>query len=296
MDDRKAVLSELDEIIQWSARPLLPCHSNDDYMTIAVELMVRTLTLLRLCASLAPSEAAASRGVPKRRAIVVGLLVRMTKLYHGLLMHVIEKQKDLCTIFDRLILETESTLVYLMRSRRSSFRHFVQGSYRPEKEMLADLKQKRSNRKLIPIESRMLASVQGHLRQDRISARWLRQNKTWDLDGKSFRARLAAIGRDWGYAYGFGIGSHWIHGDWFDIKTYQITKNGRFYSAKIGYQIPDPRNVCPTTVLCLGTLLCYLKWSKTDPDMYVATIVEGVRNVALALNHAHEASLQEKGV
>jgi hypothetical protein len=49
---------------------------------------------------------------------------------------------------------------YLMlRGRRATFRSFILASYKPEKEMLADLKQKATTRKLLPIESRMLTSI-----------------------------------------------------------------------------------------------------------------------------------------
>jgi hypothetical protein len=295
-DARDNVLDELAEIEEWSAQmtPLPSCHSNDDYMTIAVALMVRTTMLLTFAASLAPDETALRDGVTKRNAIVLGLLVRMRKLCHGLLMHVVEKQRDLCTIFDRLIIETETKMTYLMAARQSSFRHFVQISFRPEKEMLKDLKQKRATRRLLPIEKRMLLSVQRHLRDDRISAKWLLQNKTWDLDGKNFRQLFAALGREGGYSYGFAIGSHWVHGSWFDIKTYHLRKEGRLYKANLDYQIPDPRNICPVTIICLRAVLRYLKWARVDPDRRVGAIVRRVLTVSEALDQAHERSLQRR--
>lgn len=292
-DQNDEVLGEIAEIEQWAARlkPLPACRTNDDFMTIAVELMVRTAILLRFVASLFPSDKTLERGVTKRRAIVVGLLVRLTKLYHGLLMHVAKKQRDLCMIFDRLLIETEAKMTYLMAARRSSFRNFVQISFRPEKEMLKDLKQKRKARKLLPIERRMLSSVQHHLRDDHVSIKWLERNKTWDLDGKNFRQLFAMLGPEWRYSYGFGIGSHWVHGNWFDLKTHHLEKEGRFYKPKLTYRIPDPRNVCPVTRLCLQAVLRYLKWAKVDPDGHVAGLVSQVLGVAEALDEAHELSM-----
>ena len=100
IDARNSVLNELAEIEEWSARmtPLPACRSNDDYMTVAVELLVRTTVLLTFVASLAPDEAALHNGVAKRRAIVLGLLVRLKKLCHALLMHVGEKQRDVAML------------------------------------------------------------------------------------------------------------------------------------------------------------------------------------------------------
>src|SRR5271157_2465748 len=191
-DDRDNVLDELSEIEEWSARmtPLPACQSNDDYMTIAVELMVRTTMLLTFAASLAPDEATLRDGITKRRAIVLGLLVRMRKLCHALLMHVVEKQRDLCTIFDRLILETETKMTYLMAARQSSFRNFVQISFKPEREMLKDLKQKRATRKLEPIKKRMLSGVQRNLGDERNGFKQLAENKKWEQDCKNFREQF----------------------------------------------------------------------------------------------------------
>jgi hypothetical protein len=78
-DAQDNVLNELAEIEEWSARmmPLPACHNNNDYMTIAVELMVRTTMLLTFVASLASDEATLRDGVTQRRAILLGLLVRM---------------------------------------------------------------------------------------------------------------------------------------------------------------------------------------------------------------------------
>jgi hypothetical protein len=185
-------------------------------------------------------------------------------------------------------------MTYLMAARRSSFRHFVQISFKPEREMLNDLRQKRATRKLSPIEKRMLLSVRRHLRDDRISVKWLQQNRTWDLDGKNFRQLFAALGREGGYSYGFAIGSHWVHGSWFDIKTYHLRKEGRLYKAKLDYQIPDPRNICPVAIICISVVLRYLKWAKVDPERHVGAIVRRVLAVSEALDEAHESSLQKR--
>ena len=159
--------------------------------------------------------------------------------------------------------------------------------------MLIDLKQKRATRKLTPIEKRMLASVQRHLRDDRVSVKWLLRNKTWDLDGKAFRQLFAALGREDVYAYGFGIGSHWVHGSWFDLKTYHLRKEGRRYKAKLDYSVPDPRNICPVATLSLTAALRYMAWAKVDPDRQVSATVSRLLTVNHVLDAAHERSLRK---
>ena len=135
-------------------------------------------------------------------------------------------------IFFRLLLETVIRLEYLLKARRSTFRNFVLTSYRPEKEHIADLRQKASQRRLIPIEKRILASVVDYLRRDGITQRALLQNRSWDLDGRNFRTLLKDTGsQEWGYSYGFGIGSHFVHGDWRDLTMHHLKgRGGRYFS------------------------------------------------------------------
>ncbi len=168
-------------------------------MTFSAEIMNFTLYLLRAGVSLSrPGED--QRGVSRNRAIVMGHLIRTMKLYECFVEHACADKREICMIFSRLLLETLIRLRYPLGARRASFKHFVLISYRPEKEHLADLEEKKRWRPLIPIEHRILASVKNHLRADRITQRQLRQNRNWDLDNKNFRAILQELGIDKGYS------------------------------------------------------------------------------------------------
>src|SRR5689334_4617136 len=100
-------------------------QNNNEFMQYTVELMNRTLYLLRIGSQLGPNQNVALKGFTKQRAIIVGHMVRMTKLYEGLLMHTCEVQLELAAIFNRLIFETAVKANYLMKAKRSSFRSFV---------------------------------------------------------------------------------------------------------------------------------------------------------------------------
>jgi hypothetical protein len=288
--------NDLHAVHDWALRVLAlpPLQTNDDYMTVAMELMNRAHFLLRVGISLAPTELQAERGVTRRTAIVLGLLVRIHKLYDALGYHTARKQRDICAIFTRLLVESVSKAEYLMKAKHSSFRSFVLASYKPEKEMLEDLRRKSARRGLLPIERRMLASVRNNLKKDRIPLRELMANRRWELDGKNFRQILSDLGKDGGYAYGFGGGSHYVHGDWFDLKWHHLKKvNGR-YEPEWDGPTPDPRGVCPATVLCLSSLIAFIKWRRSDPDQLVIQIIQEVLEVARSLDEAHELSLQRR--
>lgn len=161
MDAPGTVVDRLNEVNDWAtgSLPLPPLEANDDYMTLAMEVMNNSYYLLRIAASLTSSDLHAEKGVTKRRAIVLGHVVRIAKLYDALRYHTAKKESDICAIFSRLLVETASKVEYLMKAKKESFRSFVLTSYKPEKEMLDDLRRKNTSRALLPIERRMMAST-----------------------------------------------------------------------------------------------------------------------------------------
>jgi hypothetical protein len=295
MEIPEALFDDLRQIDLWAtnALPLPPLATNDDYMTLAIEIMNNAQFLLRVDISLTPTELQSEKGVTKRSAIVLGHLVRIHKLYNALRYHTTEKQRDMCMILTRLLVETASKAEYLMKARRRSFRSFVLASYRPEKQMLDDLLKKSAARPLLPIERRMIASIKHNLREDRISVKELMANGRWDVDGKNFKQILSDLGHEAGYAYGFGNGSHWVHGDWFDLKSHHLEKVDGRYCPRWQSGVPDPRGVCPATILCLTCLIEFIKWNRSDPNRLVVSIIQKLLDVTHRLDAAHELSLQE---
>lgn len=294
---KERLLNNFADIERWIADAPNPAtfRSNDDFMSFTVELMNRALYLLRVGVSLVPSAEIAERGYTKNRAITIGHLVRITKLYEGLLIHVSKRQLELAAIFTRLIFETAVRLEYFMvsKNKRASFRSFILTSYKPQKEVLEDLDQKVKVRPLIQIEKRLRRKIKARLTKDRISMNELMTNKNWQLDGKNFRRILNDIGQGGIYAYGFGTSSHFVHGDWYDISIHQIEQKGRYYHPDLEFDDPDPRLACSVTTICLGTLLKFLKWNRSDPDNYVSPIITKLMEVNRAIDAAHENSLTE---
>ncbi len=287
----------LNAVAAWmEANSELPRLSTDvEFMRFSVEIMNRALYLLRTGVSLSPDAESAKRGVSRNRAIPLGHLVRLMKLFECFLIHSCENRVEICMIFLRLIFETSIRLEYLLKAKRSTFRNFVLVSYRPEKEHLADLKSKAKQRPLIPIEKRIYRSVAKCLRRDGVSQSTLGQNRTWDLDGKSFRMLLKdAAYAEWGYSYLFGNGSHFIHGDWRDLSLHHLRRRGRWYQPRPGYKHPDPRVTCAATGICLTTLVRFLRWNRSDPDHFVGPIAERLGALNRALDEAHELYWQQQ--
>ena len=287
-------LKKIEEWVDFSSPPP-DFDTNTEFMKFAVEIMNRCLYLLKTGAASAPDAETVKKGYVKNEAVIVGHMVRITKLYEGVLMHICSHQQELAHIFFRLIFETAIRMEYLITSEspKKSFQSFILTSYRPEKEMLQDLENNAKQGPLIPIEKRMRRSIISWLREDGINPKELLENKNWNLDGKNFREIMKTFNLGSMYPYGFGIASHCVHGDWLDIAYYHLEQDGRYYMPDLFFTEPDPRSAGPITHACLDSLLKYLKWNKSDPDNIICPVVEKLRELNLALDEAHENTLGE---
>lgn len=294
MDKIMQNLSRIEAWIDFNSPPPV-FNTNTAYMKFAVEIMNRCMYLLKLGVCASRDSETARRGYTKHRAIIVGHMVRLAKLYEGVLIHICSHHQELAHIFFRLIFETTIRMEYLITSKnkKKSCQSFILASYRPEKDMLQDLKSKAKQQPPSPIEKRMRKSISSRLRRDRITQKELFKNKKWDVDGKNFRAIMGTFNLDSMYAYGFGSASHHVHGDWRDLEYYHLKQDGRYYMPELSFTTPDPRSACPVTHACLNSLLKYLKWSKSDPNEIIKPIVEKLIALNLALDEAHENSLGE---
>jgi len=271
----EALIRNLAEIEQWAENAPHPndFKTENDALKFFMEVMCRSLYLLRTGVVLAPTDEKAQRGYVKHQAIIAGHMIRITKLYDGFCQHTANRQLELAGVMMRLIFETDIRLRYLMEVKKpSAFRSYVLTSYRSEKASLIDLNAKAKKRKLIPIERRIRNAIRKELREDGIGVNELINNRNWRIDGKDVRGMLKYLGREGDYSYTFGSSSRWVHGGWLELKKYHLIKKGRYYMPRLDWGEPDFRVVAPITGMCLDTLTKYLIWNKSDPDGIVQNI------------------------
>ena len=296
-ENMEKIMENLSKIEAWvdfnSPPPVF--NTNTAYMKFTVDIMNRCLNLLRIGIAASPDAETTRRGYTKHRAIIVGHMVRIAKLYEGSLIHICSHQQELAHIFFRPIFETAIRIEYLInsKSKRKSCRSFIVASYRPEKDMLQDLKTKAKKRPLIPIEKRIRRKILSRLKSDGITQTELMNNTIWSVDGKNFREIMKKFNQDSMYSYAYGSASHPVHGDWYDIDLYHLRQDGRYYTPELFFTEPDPRSACPITHICLETLLKFLKWNKSDPDGVISSLAEKLIALNRALDDAHESTLGE---
>jgi hypothetical protein len=293
------LVRNLEEVACWISSAPSPktLERESDFMRLLVnQVMGRALCLLRMGVALAPPERVNS-GYIRRHAVVVGHMVRLTKLFDGFYLHVAKRQLELAGVMIRLIHETEIRLNYLLaKATPHSYKSFILASYRADRESLADLEAKARARKLLPIETRMRRSIRKHLKRDGITRRQLMANRVWDIDGKNVRALLKDLGREEFYSYSFAGSSRWVHGTWQELRLYHLQVHGARFMPRLDFGDPDTRIAAPTTIICLDTLMAYLRWSRGDTTGTVTSIVSDLRDYVIEVDRAHERRLAANAV
>ena len=284
----KEISNSVDEL-----PPTDSLRSNYDFISTLVKLGNGVLYLLRLVAVMAPDEKRAQRGYTRRRAVLIGLFVRLGKLYKCLLDNICQEQGEITLIFVRLIFETKARLEYLMQAKSSSYRSFVVSSFRAEKEILQAMEEKKTQRALLSIEQRMIQSVRKAMAEARISRKELVKMKQWKLNGKDFKTILRNIGQENMYLYGFRTPSHTVHGDWADLLRSHLKKEGRFYKAKIEFDTPDPRALSPSSILVLDCTIKYVRRLQLDRDRVVTSLAYKLLKKLKEIERAHDVFLQQ---
>ena len=291
--DIRVRLIEIGDGINAYSFPSNP-KTDQDVIKALLPLMRWTNDLIQIGVAMVRSKKEESTGKTRPKAIIVGLMVRLGKLYHAFLQHVEGGQEDIASIFARLIFETEVKMSYLIANPQS-WRGYILTSFRFERELLQDLRTKAKSRKLIPIENRIQQSIRRTLRQERITEKELIACKWQDIDGKNFRGLLHSLGRDQEYAYGFASSSRNIHGGWLDLKRYHLKKRLYGYQPNIYFRSPYPRFAGPLTFRVLEGLLAYISWSRTDRLGAVTLLSEQLKKDVKKVDDMHERILSGRG-
>lgn len=191
-------IENLGRIIQGVEHAPTPESLDSDSMMMHyMDVMGWALYLLRLSVALDPSKGQNS-GFDRDEAVLVGLMVRVVKLFDAFYQNVAKRQLEICGILLRTLSETEIKLRYLILRAREGHGvgNFFIASYKSEKQMLEYFSQLQKVRELRPIEIRMLRSIERELSEEGISKEDLLANKTWNLDGKNVLALLKYLNAD----------------------------------------------------------------------------------------------------
>lgn len=157
-------------------------------------------------------------------AVLGGLVVRITKLLHGLLGAAAQNRAEITNYFTRGVLETAINIRYLIqRDSLEAFEAFVAHSFRNDKrllEVIARAVGKRGSE--LPVEKRIRSSIYRTLARSGLT---VDDVPTANTDAwPSFEERLRALEMKEAYGGVFGGPSQYIHGTWHELLAYNLTE------------------------------------------------------------------------
>lgn len=225
------------------AEQLRLTESESDFVGVGVDLLIEAASYQTIAFSVYRDE----RGWTIDEAIIGGNGVRLHKLIQGYLDQTCQHRRELSEIFSRLIFETATNIVFLIRfGDESVSRSYIDYSLKYERRLRDKILHNIDNRAgvRLPIEDRMLVSI-GRLAEASgvdLSAPPLNKRNWADLD---LFQKADAIG--WGEAYLgiFGGMSGAVHGNWGDIAAHHLERfdGSGFYKPCSDWSSPRPQSL-----------------------------------------------------
>ena len=194
--------------IDFSLPPPSEFKTEAESMKFVAEAMNRCLYLLKVGAATAPNAETAKTGYTKPRAIIVGHMVQLTKLYEGALIHICGPQPELTRLFFRPILEVAMNIKHLIKSRGHLRPSTSTASSPNELRIFRELENKAKERALTPIEHRVNALILSQLEKDGISRT---ESACTDNEKNSPHFCEHADYNDALYMYLFQKETDWVH-------------------------------------------------------------------------------------
>jgi hypothetical protein len=210
------------ELTEIDPEKLRKATTEDEFMAVAVRLLVEAGSYVCVAASALPAKTARWN---RDQAIVGGTLVRLYKLISAILDQTCQHRGETAFIFVRLAFEAIVNVKFMVeKGSPELFDRYVRHSLRHERRLFDLVQRNIADRggEVLPIEQRMMGSIERVVKRAGLTIESLSPSdpKSW---GGSLQQRSAAVGWEQTYLGMFGGPSQSIHGNWMDIAQYQLS-------------------------------------------------------------------------
>lgn len=224
--------------------------------------------------------------------VIMGHMVRLFKLYDSFLCLTVSKGAETATIILRCIIDTGITLSFLLEEDNPEIiEKYIKSSLAVERKLWDEIHE-RKGETLLPIEKRMLDSVQATFERAKIEIDSVTgKDRRWcgSIYDKAQKTGMLSL-----YESVFRGGSHSVHGTWHDLEFNHINANDGHFEPLIEYTRPRPQSVEVASVICLNVAIKYLN---KILDEHNANLVCDNLNLLiewfLGLQELHESWIQE---
>lgn len=240
--------------------------------------------------------------LPRNRALCAGLLLRMAKFMQAVAKLSTEQGHGpvIAALF-RCIVESAVNVMYLIKHDDDElYDSFIKTGLSVERALYDQINENVSKRNgvLMPIESRILKSIEMTCEKSRIEIEELvPKHKNWSTGG-GFRERLADVWHDNAYVGLFRVASHAVHGTWGDLILNYLSPRGDGYVLNDDFKSADARTTLPMCMIAVEACHDYLTAFIGSPEE-VPGFHEGLiqfRDKLFRIDEEHEKWIQSRQI
>jgi Family of unknown function (DUF5677) len=246
------------EAVAIDAEEIRKFTREDEFMELSVRLLVETSSFVCVAACTLGKSSSWDRD----HAAVGGNMVRLYKLLHGLLDQLCQRRGELSFLFMRLIFESLINIQFLIKEFSPQLiDSYVGVSLRHERKLRGTVARNITDRGgiILPIEDRMLKSIDRTVRMAGVSLDEEDQKRPRDWGGKNVYEKAKAVGLEHAYLAAIGGGSNSIHGNWQEIAGHHLEwddSTGRF-TPNTDWAPPRPQVPLGLSRIIIETLAIY---------------------------------------
>lgn len=278
-------------IVDINKEEIIKFTSSDEFMQLGFELTKEITCFLIMVAGLSKADEKNKKiALSRNDAIILGLMIRLMKLYQSFLDNVRQRHFEIVVIISRCIVETAVNIIYLLDDiNDKKFDDYILYSLCVEKDFLEHIEKNIKERgHELNIETRMKTSIDRSFLMSGIEITDIQKKKMlqWQRDG--IFGRFKKIDMQGFYSL-YSLLCHSAHGNWQDLLFYNLEKEGDMFYGKYDWTTPDLRGVLPYNLIILDVCKRYLAFFDKDFfDTQISYIEDAAQRIR-TLNDLHEA-------
>lgn len=224
-------------------------------------------------------------------AVLMGLMVRMTKLFDTYLMLLCEHRMDMALILARCSYDTAIDLLYLCQKMdKSQIGEFIDTSLATSKAIYEFMENDDRTGSGDPVtRKRIRNSIEDDFRE---AGRTLAsiQSKGWQRKVSTLD-RAKSVGLERMHVLLFRNLSRPVHGSWSELVKYHLTKDGEFWRPNLEHPIPSPQMMSSSPIVIARAASSYA--DKVANDKLMPSRLLTIEEWFKSMSYRHEEFLRD---
>ena len=186
-------------------------ESEDDFIGVAVSLLVETGSYVCVVGNLLPDD---TKAWNSDQAVVVGHFVRLYKLISAMLDQTCQHRREIAFMFARMAFECIINASFILKNYSPELiLSYKSYSLKHEKKLMKRINEniKQRGGEVLPIEDRMLKSINRSFRVSGVQPEQIKVRELRNWGNKNIYEKAEDVGLGGAYLAAFGGPSHGIH-------------------------------------------------------------------------------------